>query len=203
MSRGRVAGVAAIVVLAAGIGWVLFVGLPRWTTPRQAAVQPATATSPAAPAEPTRKIRAHLYYLAADGLRLEGADREVEFGEGTLEQARHLVDALLEPAPEPLLPPLPAGTQVRGLYISDNGTVFVDLSQEAASGQPGGILEEELAVYSVVNTLADNLPAVAAVQLLVNGHEVDTLAGHVDLRHPLVKNAALTDPPQAMAEAQH
>jgi spore germination protein GerM len=134
--------------------------------------------------------------MAPDALRLQEADREVEFGEGTLEQARHLIEALLEPAPEPLVSPLPAGTQLRGLYATENGTVFVDLSQEAASGQPGGILEEELTVYSVVNTLADNLPAVTAVQVLVNGQEVDTLAGHVDLRRPLVKNAALTEAPQ-------
>jgi hypothetical protein len=196
MKAGRLAGVAAIVVLAVVVGWVLFVGLPRWTAPRQAKVGPATAASAATPEEPTRKIRAHLYYVASDGLRLQGADREVEFGEGTLEQARHLVEALLEPAPEPLLSPLPAGTSLRGLFVTSNGTVFVDLSAEAASGQPGGILEEELTVYSVVNTLADNLPAVTAVQVLVDGHEVDTLAGHVDLRHPLVKNAALTEAPQ-------
>jgi hypothetical protein len=38
-----------------------------------------------------------------------------------------------------------------------------------------------------------NLPAVSAVQLLVNGKEVDTLGGHVDLRLPLAKNLAWLD----------
>jgi hypothetical protein len=28
------------------------------------------------------------------------------------------------------------------------------------------------------------------VQILVDGHEVDTLAGHVDLRHPLTRTTA-------------
>jgi hypothetical protein len=32
------------------------------------------------------------------------------------------------------------------------------------------------------------LPAISRVQILVDGKEVDTLAGHVDLRHPLEKN---------------
>ena len=36
-----------------------------------------------------------------------------------------------------------------------------------------------------VNVLTTNLPAIKAVQVLVGGHEVDTLAGHVDLRRPL------------------
>jgi hypothetical protein len=41
-----------------------------------------------------------------------------------------------------------------------------------------------------VNALTENLPAVTAVQLLVDGKEVDTLTGHVDLRTPLAKNLA-------------
>jgi hypothetical protein len=36
-----------------------------------------------------------------------------------------------------------------------------------------------------------NLPAIRSVQLLVDGKEVSTLAGHVDLRQPLQKNAGL------------
>ena len=40
----------------------------------------------------------------------------------------------------------------------------------------------------IVHALTFNLPAVTSVQLLVDGKEVDTLAGHVDLRRPLSKN---------------
>ena len=39
-----------------------------------------------------------------------------------------------------------------------------------------------------VDALTVNLPAITRVQILVDGKEVDTLAGHVDLRHPLQKN---------------
>jgi hypothetical protein len=31
---------------------------------------------------------------------------------------------------------------------------------------------------------------VSSVQILIDGHEVDTLAGHVDLRRPLTRNPA-------------
>jgi hypothetical protein len=30
-----------------------------------------------------------------------------------------------------------------------------------------------------------NLPDVSAVQILIDGQEVDSIAGHLDLRHPL------------------
>ena len=45
-----------------------------------------------------------------------------------------------------------------------------------------------LTIYTIVNALTVNLPAVTSVQVLVDGKEVDTLAGHIDLRQPLAKN---------------
>ena len=64
----------------------------------------------------------------------------------------------------------------------------MDLSGEVATAHSGGSLDELLSVYAVVDALTVNLPAVTAVQLLVDGREVDTLAGHVDLRRPLPKS---------------
>ena len=40
----------------------------------------------------------------------------------------------------------------------------------------------------IVNAATVNLPAISRVQILIDGKEVDTLAGHVDLRNPLAKN---------------
>jgi len=39
-----------------------------------------------------------------------------------------------------------------------------------------------------VNALALNVPEINAVQIMINGSEVDTLAGHIDLRQPLEPN---------------
>ena len=36
-----------------------------------------------------------------------------------------------------------------------------------------------------------NLPAVQRVQILVDGKEVDTIAGHVDVRRPLERDTSL------------
>lgn len=194
MSGRRLAIGAAGIGLAAVLVWLLFVALPRWTAPRPAEPPPAAATTTPPPAP---KIRARLYYLASDGLHLQSADREVYFGEGTAEQARHLVEALLEPAPAPLVRIIPEGTRLRTLYLSSQGTAFVDLSGEAARNHAGGALDELYTVYSIVDTLTDNLPAITAVQILVDGREVDTLAGHVDLRRPLVRSARFTERPAA------
>jgi hypothetical protein len=66
----------------------------------------------------------------------------------------------------------------------------VDLSRELATAHPGGTMNELLTIYTLVNAVAVNLPAVTAVQVMVDGKEVDTLAGHVELRQPLAKDLA-------------
>ena len=63
----------------------------------------------------------------------------------------------------------------------------MDLSAEMRAKHPGGALDELFTVYTIVNVLTVNLPAIQRVQILIDGKEVDTLAGHVDLRHPLQK----------------
>ena len=46
------------------------------------------------------------------------------------------------------------------------------------------------------STAVENLPAITAVQLLVNSRQVDTLAGHVDVRRPLAKDLRWTELPR-------
>jgi hypothetical protein len=114
--------------------------------------------------------------------------REVPFGEPVLEQARRIVEAQLQQPPPPLASAVPIGTTLRALYITDKAEAFVDLSGEARTKHTGGALDELFTIYAVVNALTVNLPAIERVQILLDGKEVDTLAGHVDLRHPLQKN---------------
>jgi hypothetical protein len=133
-------------------------------------------------APPGRKIKAHLYYVADDGMRLTRVERDVPYGEGAVEQAREIVSAQVAAVVDPLVSAVPAGTTVRALFVTEQGEAFVDLSKEVVSAHPGGTMNELLTVYTIVNAITENLPAVTSVQLLVDGKEVETLAGHVDLR---------------------
>ena len=148
----------------------------------------ATGASPAAPPLPGRKIKARLFYVADDGGRLTSVERDVAYGEGVDAQAREIIAAQIAQAAEPLVSAIPRGTTLRAVFITKSGDAYVDLSREAKNAHPGGTINELLTVYTIVNALTANLPAVTAVQLLVDGKEVDTLAGHVDLRRPLAKN---------------
>jgi spore germination protein GerM len=183
MSR-RTAVVGAIALLAIASGAWLAVKRP-W---RQAGPTATAATTNPTTAADTRKITGTLYFVSEDGMSLVGTQREVPFGESVVEQARQIVVAQLGDAPAPLASAIPPGTALRAVYLTERGDAFVDLSVEARTRHTGGALDELFTVYAVVNALTTNLPAVKRVQILVEGKEVDTLAGHVDLRHPLQKN---------------
>lgn len=188
--------------LALVIGWLWFGRNAGRTAPGAGGPGGAAGTSAATGAAggETRRIRATLFYVAEDGSRLQGVDREVAYAEGPVDQARRLMEALVEPLDQTqvgksLLQAIPADTTLRTLFITDTGDAFVDFSPELSTKHPGGSLSELLTVYAIVDTLTVNLPAIVRVQILVDGKEVDTLAGHVDLRRPLVKNLTWTRPP--------
>ena len=176
--------IGGLAVGIAAAAWLLYAGFPRLA--RQTAPAGLATGSPTSGAE--RQISATLYYVSHDGLSLDTVKRDVRFGEAVADQARHIVEAQLAESAAPLLSAIPAGTALRAVFVNERGDAFVDLSADVTSKHTGGSLDELFTVYTIVNALTENLPAVKRVQILVDGKEVDTLAGHVDLRHPLQKS---------------
>jgi hypothetical protein len=188
------AAIFVIALAAVAFAVALMVGLNRLLT-RPAGV-PAAADTAAAPGAATApavpKIKATLFFLSEDGLHLVPTEREVPLAEGPVAQARSIMEAQLSAeAPAPLVTTIPKGSALRGIYVSGHNEVFVDLEPTIRTAHPGGTLEELMTVYTIVNAVLTNLPDFKEVQILIGGQEVDTLAGHIDLRRPLKKNDAL------------
>lgn len=168
--------------VALGIGLVMAL-LPRWLGSGTATPGASTGSS-----ADNRKIHATLFYVAESGVELAAVSREVPLGATPGEQARRIVEAQLQPAPSGMFTAIPQSAAVRAVYLTGKGEAFVDLSKDIVSAHSGGSLDETLAVFAIVNAVTVNLPDIESVQLLVEGKEVDTLAGHVDLRHPLKRS---------------
>ncbi len=162
--------------------WLVSSRLPAiLTTPEGGA--PVEDSAPAV--TETRRIQAALFYVADDGTSLVPVSREVVYGATPVEQARRILEAQIAPPPEGRLSAVPAGTALRSVYLTGTGDAYVDLGGAIVSGHTGGSLGEALTVYAIVNALAANLPGVSTVQILIEGQEVDSLVGHLDLRHPI------------------
>jgi spore germination protein GerM len=175
---------------------VVVLTAPRWTrlltrtVPGEESADAGEAAAPAVaepenPAAVEQKITVKLFFLAPDQPALLIEDREVAYSADLARQVRTVVEELVKGPQKGLVGALPAETKVIDTFVTAAGTAYVDLSKEAALKHPGGSRGELLSVYSVVNSLTANFPAVKRVQILVDDRQVPTLAGHVDLTRPL------------------
>lgn len=89
------------------------------------------------------------------------------------------------PTAEPSAEPTPTGARAKKATPTPTSTP-VPVATEPPKRWETGASEEVGAAQSLVLTVTKNLPSVTHVILLVGGEPVETLAGHVDLTHPLL-----------------
>ena len=195
MTRRRWLVATAVGVVVLGLGFALFSALGRQlASPTPDADPPVRVAEPSSVIGP--RISATLYFVAEDGVSLVGVAHDVPLGGTPVAQARALVEAqLATDPPAPLLRAVPTDVTVRGVFLPGRDDAYVDLDGAFVKGLPGGSHNELLAAYAIVSVLTTNLSPVARVQILIDGREVETLAGHVDLREPLRKNEGLIRTP--------
>lgn len=154
----------------------------------EAGTQSPPASTPAKPVVDSVQGEEYEIFFASAGGRLGTERRRLEATDLTRQE---LVSALVRevirgPSDSSSLgATLPDGTTVRAVFMIADDIAVVDLGGEALRDWTTGSSAEMAAVYSVVNTITGNIPEIQSVQILVEGREVQTLAGHVDLSRPL------------------
>ena len=124
--------------------------------------------------------------------RLVPQRREIPGGLGPAELMGRLVEELAKGPGEGAAPVLPAGARLRGAYLGKGGLAILDFDGKSLEGfSPGGASGELLTVFALVHTVAEGVPGVREVQILVDGAERETLAGHVKISEPLAPNPDL------------
>lgn len=177
---------------------------PRWSSLLRSSAAPADVEDAAAAdeaaaasepegaaADPERRINVRLYFEASDKDGLLPEERDVAFSPDLARQLRTVVEELVRGPSQGLVATLPPATRVNDVFVLAHGVACVSLSGEVAAGLPGGSRAELLTVYSIVNTIVTNFPAVSRVQLVLNDQLATTLAGHVDIARPLPPDMTL------------
>ena len=132
-----------------------------------------------------------LYFPSLEARSLVPESRPIKWAPAPADRVRQVLLALAEGPSQHLGHPLAAATNVRAVFLTLEGTAYVDLSSDLISGTYPGIEAESLAVYSIVNSITTNVPAVKRVKILIEGQEVDTLEGHADLTEAIVPDPSL------------
>ena len=186
-----------------GTMWILQQPLPEGAADAEAPVSPGLG-DPWASAPPEAqiekpfaagRIQVKLYVLAISGRELATETEEILYSPSLQQQAKEVVRLLLRRSGA-----IPRDVSLRELFITSQGVAYLDLSQELVSNHPGGSSGEELTVFSLSQTLIANFPAVKTVRILVEGREIQTIAGHLDLTIPYGRAPLYLQPPSERAE---
>lgn len=125
-----------------------------------------------------------LYFADARGEYLKAVAKRFPAGLDPHGLGRNILEALAAGPPNPgLTPTLPAGTTIRAVFLGEEGKAWVDLGVQEGKLKQEDTLSELLTLYSIVNSLAVNLPGVDQVKLLINGDDTKNLGGHISLGH--------------------
>lgn len=145
-----------------------------------------------APEENVKLVR--LYFASPDADYLKVEVRRILREKRITDEAKVLVKELINGPRENLDPTIPSETQLRELYIvPEEKCAYLDFNKAFQTNHPGGSAGELLTIYSLVNTLIDNLEGIERVQILVEGATIETLAGHIDITRPLSRNSTIVE----------
>lgn len=179
----RIAAGLLLIWVALAIYWLRGVQqVARVETEHSEARARREITQPAIPETTAAPVKVRLYRIAAGGVGLEPVEIEIALASDAGIRARQLIAALaaLDPPPggERTLPP---DTALLEFYLLPEGAAVADFSDALATALPSGILSEQLTLEAVTRTLAENIPQLRRMKIVIAGQEAETLAGHIDL----------------------
>lgn len=135
-----------------------------------------------------------LYFSDANERFLMPEKRQILKEKDNAEQAREIVNALLEGPKTKLSATFPQDTKLQSIKIESGQKAIVSFNKNLIRNHPGGSASEMTTIYSLTNTLAANIPAIKEVKMLVDGKELKSIGGHIDTRRPFIPNKDMLAP---------
>ena len=174
-----------LIAVAIGLGVTLFLIERSKETVIPVAPPPLpTAANPSdIPPEPQE---VNLFLLDATALTLVPVKTERRLHIELTKRLNQIVTALIQETPPNFRNTIPRGTVLNEVYIDSQQTAYLDFSSHLIDGHIGGTTAEFLTVTAILRTVFDAFPDnIKHVQILVDGEEVETIAGHLNLSQPL------------------
>lgn len=138
-----------------------------------------------------KSVFVKVYYPDDSGMKLVEVEREV-IVDDSVDKYTAAVEILTEePDEENLTRILPKNAVIRSVKVK-NGLATVDFDGIILKSFVGGSTGEEFLIGSIVDTLT-NFSEVKRVKFLVDGKEIETLSGHMDLSTPIERMNELTE----------
>ena len=164
---------------------------PKTQTPAEN-TQPAENSPPVenptvvSPVSQSQAISLKIYYPDDAGINLVGVNRTIEVKNDSEKYIAAVRLLMKNPEEKDLTVIFPKNAKINSVKV-ENGTAYVDFDKNITKSFVGGSTGEELLVNSVVKTLGE-FSEVQQVRFLIDGAEIETLSGHMDLSEPIKKS---------------
>lgn len=81
----------------------------------------------------------------------------------------------------------PYKAELIDFFMNKQGIAFLDISSELTKNFKGSLMDEYLLVSGLLKSLKANMSGLTGIQILIEGEEIETIGGHIDLTYPIVK----------------
>ena len=164
---------------------------PQQTNQSEVEVQPSEPkVKPESPVEKTspkvetaKTMQVKVYYPDDSGINLVGVNRQIKIQKDDDKYFATIKLLTEDPTEKGLTKIFPSHAKINGVKIKGK-TAYVNFDGSIIENFVGGSTGEELLINSFVNTLTE-FPEIEQVKFVIDGKNVETLAGHMDLNMPL------------------
>lgn len=122
--------------------------------------------------------------------------RYVYIENDSAQQAKEIAKALLDGSKTGLVNTFPVGAVVKDVKVDDEGTAFINFTRNLTKLHPGGSTAEMATIYSLTNSVTENVSSIKKVKILVDGKELPSLKGHISTKKAFAPNRELFVPAQ-------
>lgn len=129
-----------------------------------------------------------LYFSTKDAMYLKAETRTLNKEDVYKDAIQQLIAG---PESSELSPTIPEEVELESFEIR-NKIAYIDFNRALIENHWGGSAGEILTVYSIVNTMTA-FEEIDAVKILVEGNDMDSLAGHMDLSEPLSRDESIIE----------
>ncbi|HID56375.1 TPA: hypothetical protein EYP37_07585 [Candidatus Poribacteria bacterium] len=177
--------IITVFVLAAALSTLLAFLIFRSPKRSEPVYQIQAELTPENPPSEGERMRVRLYFLSPSTGNLEMEERLIPAQRNPAETARAIINELSAGSRKGLISPVPPGITLRAVFIDRSNRIYLDFPSSATLKIPRSPESEIEFLSAILSTIKVNLPRVREAQILVDGHNAETLTGCLDLSLPI------------------
>ncbi|MEY8320082.1 GerMN domain-containing protein [Lachnospiraceae bacterium 46-61] len=142
-----------------------------------------TLINPTISPESKRYEIVSLYFTDKTGKKLVKEEREIEISQIQTREKSVMEQLIIGAKEQGHVSIIPSDIKIRDVTTTKEGICYVDLSSDSINKIINGNINEQIAIYSIVNSMV-SLYNVEKVQFLIEGKKIEETMGHLDYTKP-------------------